>query len=127
MSATREQTREPLRNIEDIANAYKRASDQISDAADRLVAAQAEGDDSDALIFFARTVTEARDKMLNSERALAEYLIHRRAMRQRPASELLSIGRGTISRWAQTPEYFHRAKLTASSSDTDTFDESTSL
>lgn len=111
VSAAREQTREPLRNIEEIATVYQRASNQISAAADKLLAAQDEADDSDELVSFARTVTEARDTMLNCERALAEYLIHRRAMRQRPASELLAIGRGTISRWAQTPEYFHRATI----------------
>ncbi len=116
MSANRDQTRVALKNIDEIAKAYQAASAQIGAASAQLIDAQSAGDDSEDLVAFARAVTEARDKLLNCERALAEYLLHRRGIRQREAAELMGIGRATISRWSQTPEYFDRVTIRSATS-----------
>ncbi|MGO1737046.1 MAG: hypothetical protein ACTHZ9_12105 [Leucobacter sp.] len=111
VSDTRSQNNAPLRNLDDIVTAYQSASAQIGAASERLTDALSSGDDSDDLVAFARAVTEARDRLLGSERALAEYLLHRRGLRQRQTASLLSISLSTISRWSQTPEYFDRVAI----------------
>lgn len=114
-SDTRSQASTPLRNLDDIVKAYRSASAQIGAASEQLTNALSSGDDSDDLVAFARAVTEARDRLLGSERALAEYLLHRRGLRQRQTASLMSIGLSTISRWSQTPEYFDRVTINSES------------